>query len=123
GIDEAIRHDSMFAQTPRGTMPAMADLQVFDFNEAAWGDTYDAPFCKVSGEYHAKTAKLTNYSLWTINARLQPGATVQWSGDHGDEVVMVLSGSLDVDDVSIPPLGTMVIEAGVDAVATATEET
>ena len=34
-------------------MPAMADLQVFDFNEAAWGETYDAPFCKFSGEYHA----------------------------------------------------------------------
>ena len=101
----------------------MADLQVFDFNEAAWGDTYDAPFCKVSGHFQAKTANLTNYSLWTINACLEPGATVQWSGAHGDEVVMVLSGSLEVDGVAIPPLGTIVVEAGVDGAATATEQT
>ena len=101
----------------------MADLQVFDFNEAAWGDTYDAPFCKVSGEFRAKTAKLVNYSLWTINASLADGTTVRWSGDHGDEVVMVLSGGLEVDGVRVPPLGTVVVEAGVDVEAIAVEPT
>jgi hypothetical protein len=101
----------------------MADLQVFDFNDAEWGDTYDAPFCKVSGEFRAKTAQLVDYSLWTVDASLSPGASVQWSGDHGDEIVMVLSGALDVDGVRVPTLGSIVVEAGVDAAATALERT
>ena len=101
----------------------MADLQVFDFNAAQWGDSYDAPFCKVTGEFRAKTANLVDYSLWTINASLETGTTLTWNGDHGDEIVMVMSGSVEVDGVTVPTLGTAIIEAGVDAEVTALEPT
>src|SRR5687767_11662735 len=101
----------------------MADLQVFDFDEAEWTQTYDAPFCKVSGDFHAKSAKLLNYSLWTIMARLAPGTSIAWDGAHGDEVVMVLAGSIEVDGVAVPEFGSMVVETGVDVELRATEQT
>src|SRR3954468_1650668 len=74
----------------------MPDVQLFDFAESEWEQGYAAPFCSVSGECHAKTAKLMNYSLWTIMGRLATGTSIRWSGAHGDEVVMPLTGSLTV---------------------------
>src|SRR4051794_6129297 len=101
----------------------MADVQVFDFAEAEWQEGYNAPFCRVSGACHSKVAKLVNYSLWTMMGRLAAGASMRWSGPHGDEVVMPLTGSLTVDGVTVPALGSIVIEAGAKVEATASDET
>jgi mannose-6-phosphate isomerase-like protein (cupin superfamily) len=101
----------------------MADLQVVDFTEAEWGTEYTAPFCEVEGDFQAKPADLHDYSLWALTARLSTGTTVRWTAGHGDEVVAVLSGSLEVDGVTVPTLGTVIVESGTEISVRAVEDT
>jgi hypothetical protein len=77
----------------------------------------------VRGAFRAKTADLHDYSLWALNAHLSPGTEVSWSGAHGDEVVAILSGRVEVNGITVPTLGTVIVEAGTDLTMRALEDT
>lgn len=63
------------------------------------------------------------FSLWLVRGTLSDGAALRWTVPHGDEVVYVLGGALDVDGRICPTGGTVVVESGVAARATAVGET
>jgi quercetin dioxygenase-like cupin family protein len=101
----------------------MADVQVIDFEALPWTPDYGAPFAKVTGDYEAKSANLEGYSLWALMARFEEGASITWQSEHGDEVIAVLSGGLEVEGAVVPRLGSLVLEAGTPLTATATGTT
>jgi len=61
-----------------------------------------------------------DYSLWLVLTELEPGATLTWTADHGDEALYVFEGELDVAGHRCPAGGAVIVEAGVPAVVTAT---
>ena len=84
---------------------------VFDYPQAV--SEYPADTCTVLGEVSAREGR--GHSQWTITATLAADTWMEWGPAHGDEVVYVFDGGLEVDGTVCPPRGCIVIEAGVPA--------
>ncbi|MBO0728199.1 MAG: hypothetical protein J2P57_03000 [Acidimicrobiaceae bacterium] len=76
-------------------------------------DGYTAPFCRSEGPARSTLFHPAGYSLWEVEAQLGPGAVLSWGGAHGDEVVFVVDGELEVDGRTCAAGTAVVIEAGV----------
>lgn len=90
----------------------MADVQVVDFTARPWTDGSGSASTTAAGDVQSKPSDLVDYSLWASLVRLGDGASLTWSENHGDEVVAVLSGSLEIDGVTVPTGGSVLVEAG-----------
>jgi len=55
------------------------------------------------------------YSLWKVMAELHAATELHWQTNHGDEVLFVLSGELELDGKRCDPDGVVIVEAGVPA--------
>jgi hypothetical protein len=86
-------------------------------------NAYLAPSCEATGAVRSVLFHPTGYSLWELEAVLAPGAEVRWREPHGDEVVFVLDGELDIDGLRAGPKTAAFVEAGVTARARALTET
>ncbi len=73
----------------------------------------------VHGDAWSSPMSPPDFPLWLVRGTLDSGASLQWQLPHGDEVVYVLSGELDVDGRVCPTGGTVVVESGVAARAVA----
>jgi hypothetical protein len=60
--------------------------------------------------------------LWLVEARLDDGAELHWDDDHGDEVVYVADGSLEVDGVPAGGRAAAIVESGVATRVCATSD-
>jgi hypothetical protein len=78
-------------------------------------DGYLAPHCRASGETRSSLFQPEGFSLWEVEAELGPGAVVTWDADHGDEVVYVLDGAIEVGSQGCGARGAVIVEAGADA--------
>jgi hypothetical protein len=85
---------------------------------------YAAPR-RASGVNWSKRVSPARYSIWMAVSELDPGGTIEWDDDHGDDGVYVMSGALDVDAVSLgevsrcPRDGAVIVESGVTCTARA----
>jgi quercetin dioxygenase-like cupin family protein len=84
---------------------------------------YAAPRCRASGGAESRLVHPDGYSLWAVEAQLESGCELTWEAPHAEEAVCVVSGELRVGDATCGPLGALVLEADVPAVATATADT
>jgi hypothetical protein len=82
---------------------------------------YLAPSCEAEGDIHSTLFHPEGYSLWEVEAQLGAGAELRWSEQHGDEVIFVLEGGVEVAGERCEPNAAAVIEAGVAATARALE--
>jgi mannose-6-phosphate isomerase-like protein (cupin superfamily) len=55
------------------------------------------------------------FPLWALQADLAPTSQLIWAGDHGDEALYAVSGTLEVDGRRCPPRGAVIVESGVAA--------
>lgn len=78
-----------------------------------------APNVALIGDATSAAMSPPGFPLWLVRGTLADGATLQWSARHGDEVVYVLSGEIEVDGRVCPSAGTVVVESDVAACAVA----
>jgi len=86
---------------------------------APLGEGYAAPTCRLRGEGRSALADLDGFPLWMVRAELEPGATLEWAGPHGDEGLYVMAGGLLADGRTCDPDGALIIEASAPATVTA----
>jgi quercetin dioxygenase-like cupin family protein len=99
----------------------MADIEVMEAG-AELREGYDAPACAVEGPARSVRFQPDGFSLWEVEAELGAGAELQWAPAHGDEVVYVLDGELELDGSQCGPATAVIVEAGVVAAARATRD-
>jgi mannose-6-phosphate isomerase-like protein (cupin superfamily) len=80
---------------------------------------YRAPACEADGPAQSTLFQPEGYSLWEVEAELGTGAELRWSSQHGDEVLFILDGAMEVDGQICEPKAAAIIEAGVAATARA----
>ena len=99
----------------------MAGLEVM---EAGVGlqPGYLAPTCRASGSTRSVLFRPHRAPLWELEAELGSGVELSWGTDHGDEVVYVLDGELEVNGARCRPRGVAIIEAGVATSARAVND-
>jgi hypothetical protein len=96
----------------------MATLSVANMNRES-GSGYLAPTCDALGDITSTLFHPENYSLWEVAADLCAGAKLQWSRRHGDEVLYILDGSLEINGLICLPKTAVFVEADVEAQASA----
>jgi hypothetical protein len=79
-----------------------------------------APAATATGTVKSTQLSPDGFSLRLVAGTLASGSSLRFGGDHGDEVVYVLSGSLAVGDRTCPTGGAVVVESGVPATLVAT---
>ncbi len=82
-----------------------------------------APTVVLDGQAESALMSPPDFPLWLVRGTLSAGAALEWTLPHGDEVVYVLAGELEHDGRVCPTGGTVVVESGVAARATAIGET
>jgi quercetin dioxygenase-like cupin family protein len=92
-------------------------LTVTDHHEMSAG--YAAPSCEASGNTSTSYAVTVDGQMWVLRANLDEGSTLTWAEHHGDEVVYVLSGEIEVDGRSCTSETAIVVESDAPAVVTA----
>ena len=100
----------------------MVGLQVKDV-VAELESGYLAPSCEAEGAVRSALFHPDGYSLWELEAELAAGSELRWGADHGDEVVFVLDGGLELDGTVCDPQTAVIVEAGVSAIARAVSDT
>jgi hypothetical protein len=100
----------------------MAGLEVMEAG-ASMASGYRAPTCTASGSARSVLFQPEDYSLWEVEAELARDAVLSWSGSHGDEVVFVLDGMLEVAGGRVGKYGAAIIETDVAAEVCAVTDT
>jgi len=77
-------------------------------------DHYPTPV-EATGVRSCKLMSPTEYPLWLCVTELDPGATLRWAGDRGDEGIYVLEGEVEVGGQRCGPEGAVIVESGVHA--------
>ena len=95
--------------------------KVMIFSGRAHEAGYPVPSCRAEGDVSGR--RDVAQSQWVAQARLSKSSGLAWDTRHGDEVMYVLSGELQVDGRPCGPGGVIAIEAGTAAKCTATEDT
>jgi quercetin dioxygenase-like cupin family protein len=96
----------------------MAAVEVMEADQELQSE-YLAPSCDATGDVRSTLFHPHGYSLWELDAELAAGAQVRWHERHGDEVVFVLDGELEIDGLRCLPSTAAFVEAGVAARARA----
>jgi quercetin dioxygenase-like cupin family protein len=78
-----------------------------------------SPTTSLDGTAASRVLGPEGFSLWQVAGALDAGASLRWDGHHGDEVVYVQDGAVEVDRRQCPAGGAVVVEAGVAATLTA----
>lgn len=104
----------------------MHGFKKIEFGDDLWathapGST--APTCTADGEIASARFVPQRGTIWCVSADLGDGARLAWDGEdrpHGEEVVYVVEGQLDVDVPDLgrrrcPTGGAVIVEAGVAA--------
>ena len=96
----------------------VAKLTVTNPADVVASTTHQAPRAAV-GVVSSVALAPPGYPLWCCVSDLADAATIAWSGDHGDDGLFVLSGEISIDGRTCPAGGAVIVESGVDTVATA----
>jgi quercetin dioxygenase-like cupin family protein len=81
-----------------------------------------APTVALSGAASSAPLSPDGFPLWLVRGVLEPGSTLTWSGAHGDEVLHVTRGELEVDGRVCPTGGAVIVESDVAATVRAVGE-
>jgi uncharacterized cupin superfamily protein len=84
---------------------------------------YLAPTCYAQGTVRSSLFQPEHYSLWELDAELGVDADLHWNDVHGDEVVFVLEGMLELAGQRLEKYGAAIVEAQVPAEARALANT
>jgi hypothetical protein len=90
---------------------------------AEFGAEYAAPYSMTRGDVRSRLFHPADFSLWKLEAAVEAGTEIEWGGDHGDEVLYVLTGQLEMAGQMCAEGGAIVVEAGVPAVVRAATAT
>jgi uncharacterized cupin superfamily protein len=87
--------------------------------DGPFDDGWLAPTTTLEGPASSRLLSPDGFPLWLVRALAPSGTSVMWHAQHGDEVLYVQRGELEVDGRTCPSGGAIVVEAGVPARATA----
>lgn len=91
----------------------MSRFEVVHGDDVPYADGHPRPHCAVRGGVRSKlVSPAGDHPLWLVRAELEAGASLRLEGDHGDEAIYVVDGSIEVDAGSCPTRGAVVVEAG-----------
>jgi hypothetical protein len=93
----------------------VAGIDVVHLADALPTATYVAPGHESDGPATSRRVSPDDFPLWLVVADLADGASLSWTGRHGDETVYVLSGALAIADRTCPERGAVVIESDAPA--------
>jgi quercetin dioxygenase-like cupin family protein len=79
-----------------------------------------APTVVLDGEASSVVLSPEGFPLWLVRGTLEPGSSLRWPSAHGDEVLHVTEGEVEVNGRVCPTGGSVVVEAGVDTTLRAT---
>lgn len=96
---------------------------VIDPAESEEQDDYPAPTAVVKGTSKGRFTNPDGFALWFIVGELGAGSVMSWLGRHGDEVVFVLDGELEVDGSMCVSGGAVVVESDAAATVHANKQT
>jgi quercetin dioxygenase-like cupin family protein len=91
--------------------------------DAALQDGYLAPSCDATGAVRSVLFHPEGYSLWEVRAELSAGSELSWGPEHGDEVVFVLDGEVEIAGSRCEPRTAAIVESGVATKARAVTDT
>ena len=96
---------------------------VIDAAEAEEAGAYPAPSCVAIGHSRGRYANPEGFPLWFVVGHLEAGCELIWNRCHGDEVVYVRDGLLDVDGSMCETGGVLIVESEVTVTARAVHKT
>jgi mannose-6-phosphate isomerase-like protein (cupin superfamily) len=99
----------------------VAQLDVME--PSALEEGYLAPSCTAKGAVASALFHPGDYSLWQVSAELQAGASLTWSGAHGDEALYIREGALEAAGTECGADGAIIIEAGASGTIRAVADT
>lgn len=88
--------------------------------DGALCDGYAAPTAKLRGKARSRLFDPDDWHLWVLTAELEEGSSLEWTADHGEEALYLLSGSLEVDGSNVEPGSVVVVESAAPARVAAT---
>lgn len=74
---------------------------------------WSAPTVVLDGAASSAVISSPLFPLWLVRGTLPAGSSLTWQPVHGDEIVYVSTGELELDGRVCPPGGAMTIESGV----------
>ena len=86
-------------------------------------DGHPSPTVEVAGGVRSRSVGPVGASLWLARVQLDDGASIRWNSSHGDEALYVVSGALEVDGLTCPADGAVIVEAAVTTTVTASGPT
>jgi quercetin dioxygenase-like cupin family protein len=101
----------------------MEGFAIIDTETLPAAGDYPVSTCSVRGGVTARFGGPDDFSIWYVTGELDAGAEMNWATAHGDEVVYVLDGQLQVDGQDCGPRGVVLVESGVATTVRATEPT
>jgi quercetin dioxygenase-like cupin family protein len=90
----------------------VVEVQVFSPGATANSEGYQAPDCDFKGRGSTTCFFPDGFDLWVVDAVVQPGAVIRWSGRQSEEAIYVLEGEVEIVEHSAGPDCTVAIEAG-----------
>jgi uncharacterized cupin superfamily protein len=96
---------------------------VIDPVDAEESDHYPAPTTKVEGSSRGRFSNPDAFPLWFVVGELEAGSELSWAAGHGDEVVYVAEGELEVDGLRCDSGGVVIVESDVATTVRAKERT
>ena len=80
--------------------------------------TYAAPRAATGVEWSTRLSP-DDSCIWMTVSELRDAATLEWSADHSDDGVYVVSGALEIDGRVVPADGALIVESGAACTARA----
>lgn len=101
----------------------MSKLLVLRREEAVVADGHAAPTCRLAGRGRSRLMASSATPLWLVESTLEAGSALVWEREHGDEIIYVSSGSLEVAGDTVGAGAVLVLEAGVALRVESAEQT
>ena len=101
----------------------MEHFWIVDPADVEEAPAYPAPTCEVKGVSNGRYANPEGFPLWFVVGEIEAGGEIAWGSLHGDEILYVTDGQLEIDGSICETGGVAIVEANVVATARAVRQT
>lgn len=93
----------------------MSKLSIISKRDVIPSTTYQGPRT-VSGVISSHRLTPEGYALWMCESDLADGAEIFWDEEHGEDIIYVIEGEVEIENRVCPTDGAVVVEGGVKTI-------
>lgn len=88
-------------------------VEILRHQRPFWTAGYHAPHCDLDGSALTSFQVSEHQGQWVLRGSVARGSLITWDSEHGDEVCVILSGSVSLDDQRCVEGGAIILESRV----------